>query len=855
MFVNQAVLIFVFLLHAGLGVFVLLSNPANVINKRFCAFAQALSIWSFFIFLTLQTTDPASATLRLRLVFCAALFIPSTLFFFSSVFPDLAERSVDQYLSRCFFAVSVLLSFLSFYIYIVDSLSFEYQAHHAKYGPLFPVFWFYFIACTAYSAYILYKKSVHVYGIRKLQIQYLYFGVAVSVFLGVITNFILPIMGVWQVERFVPLITVPVPVAVAYAIVKYHLMDINLVIKRSTVYATLSVVLSATYFGVGLLLGSILPVSEYKETITTVVATTVLVLTFVPARETIQHIMENTLFHVKYSHPKILSDSTTMFSSIHDLHGLLRSSVQRLYDSVGIEKTCILLKDGETKDYSLRAAIGFSPEDNLFLHCHDAVITWLCQNRTVLSREYLSRFKQSKLDQELEDTLTFLDMEACIPVFQENDLYGIILMGKKVNKKPFTQEDVQMFLAYSGQLAMAIHNAHLYEGLKEAKTYRDNILQSMRSGVIVVDNTEEITLINNEAKRILGQESTHTSGKILKGLSNDTYQLLKHTLNSNKEYHDIECFVERGNTKVPCGMTTVQLKTETGDKLGALMILTDLTELKLLQAEKQHADRLASLGALSANIAHEVKNPLVAISTYFQLLPSKKDDEEFQKNFQNIAEKELKRINRIVEQMLNLAKPRKPVIQLIDPYCPIKDTVSLLKNTAKERGVEITTNFKEEKCELIADEEQIKQVFINIIHNSLDALTENGHINVSIDLRDDLSEFRRMVKLRPGSVFFSCVSSSLYSPNDRRYFVVKVSDNGVGIPMEKMPRLFEPFFTTKDRGTGLGLAIIYRIVMEHKGAIYVESREGEGTDFCICLPLRHLDVSTSKQDTMETPST
>ncbi|HHT9136760.1 MAG TPA: ATP-binding protein [Candidatus Wunengus sp. YC60] len=855
MLASQIIFIFIFLLIAGLGVFVLLRNPANTINKRFCIFALAISLWIFFIFFLLQTTEPGLAAFRLKLVFCAAMFIPSTFFFFSSVFPDRVEMPVNRYLSIFFFAISFLLLFFS--PYIVVSVSFVKQLPQARYGWLFLVFWFYFIACMGYSLYILYRKSIRYYGIKKLQVQYLYLGVAASVLLGVITNFLLPAIGIWQVEMFVPLVSVPIPIAVAYAIVKYHLMDISIVIKRSTVYAALSIVLSITYFTVGLIMSSIIPVSEYKETITNMISAIVMVLIFVPARELIQHVIEKTLFHTRYSHPKILSDSTAMFSSIHDLNGLLQYAIQHLYDSVGIDKICILLKDEKTQHYSQKAAINFPSDSNLFLLSHDAIVTWLYRNRTVLSNDQLNRFANNKFEHMLEDTLASLNVDSCIPVFQENDLFGIILLGRKVNKKVFTQEDIQMFLAFSGQLAMAARNARLYLGLKEAKTYRDNILQSLKSGVIVVDTNEEVTLINNEAKRILGLKGTSTSEKILKSLGKDTHQLLKRTLNSNEEYPNLETFVDRKSKRVPCGVTITKLKTEDGQELGALMILTDLTELKLLQTEKQHADRLAYLGVLAANIAHEIKNPLVAINTYFQLLPQKKNDHEFHNGFQKIALKEIGRINRIIEDMLNLAKPSEPLMQPIDPHNTILDTLNFLRNTVAEKGVEITTVLEEKRCAIIADEDKIKQVLLNILQNSLDALPRNGSIKVSTSFMDNLSEFRRMAKLNPNSIFFSFASPFSLDSNDTQYFVIKISDNGEGIPAEKISHIFEPFFTNKDKGTGLGLSMVYRIIKDHEGGIYIESREGTGTDFYISLPLNRTNINTitkSLQKTAEIPS-
>lgn len=841
MFASQVIFIFIFLLIAGHGVFVLLRNPANTINRRFCIFTLAISLWIFFIFFLLQTQEPDLAAFRLKLVLCAAIFIPSTFFFFSSVFPDRVELPINRYLSIFFFTISFLPVFFS--PYIVVSVSFVKQLPQARYGWLLPVFWFYFIACMAYSLYSLYRKSIRYYGIKRLQVQYLYFGVAASVLLGAITNFLLPVIGIWQVEMFAPLVSIPIPIAFAYAIVKYHLMDISVVIRRSTVYAALSIILSIIYFAVSLIMSKILPVSEYKETITNMVSAIAIVLIFVVTRESIQHVIEKTLFHTRYSHPRILSDSTVMFSSIHDLNGLLQYAIQYLYDSVGIDKICILLKDEKTQHYSLKAAINFLSDNNVFFSSHDAIVTWLYQNRTVLSKDQLNRFAHSRTEHMVAETLASLDVDSCIPVFQENNLFGIILLGRKVNKKVFSQEDIQMFLAFSGQLAMATRNTRLYLGLKEAKTYRDNILQSLKSGVIVVDINEEVTLINNEAKRILGLRETSTSEKILKSLGKDTHQLLRLTFNNDTEYQSLETFIDRKSKKIPCSMAITKLKTEDEKKLGSLIILTDTTELKLLQTEKQHADRLAYLGSLAANIAHEIKNPLVAINTYFQLLPHKKNDKEFNNGFQKIALKEIGRINRIIENMLNLAKPSEPLMQPIDPHSAILDTLNFLRNTAVEKGIKITTVLEEKRCALIADEDKIKQVLLNILQNSLDALPRNGSIKVSTSFMDNLSEFRRMAKLNPNSVFFSFDSPFLRDTNDTLYFVIKISDNGAGIPAEKISHIFEPFFTNKDKGTGLGLAMVYRIIKDHEGGIYIESRKGTGTDFYISLPLNRTNTN------------
>lgn len=357
-----------------------------------------------------------------------------------------------------------------------------------------------------------------------------------------------------------------------------------------------------------------------------------------------------------------------------------------------------------------------------------------------------------------------------------------------------------------------------------------------------MDNNGKVTLINSEAKRILGLKDIDATEIILTGLGKDTFQIIRNTLRSDVEYHNIEIVVDRGKNKIPCGMTTTKLKTEDGDQLGVLTILTDLTELKLLQSEKQHADRLAYIGTLAANMAHEIKNPLVAINTYFQLLPYKKDDKEFHSDFQKIAIKEIERINRIIEDLLDLAKPSKPVLYDIDPHSIVKDTINFIKSSAAEKNIEISTVFEEKACQLIADEDKIKQVLLNILQNSLDALSKNGRIEVSTSLINGLSVFRNMAKANLNSVFFPFAPHSLRNVDNKQYFVIKISDNGIGIPTENMSQIFEPFFTDKDKGTGLGLAMVYRIIKDHEGGIYIESKAGAGTDFYIILPLNRIDA-------------
>ncbi|MDR4509991.1 MAG: ATP-binding protein [Candidatus Brocadiaceae bacterium] len=835
----QATYILISLCIGGLGIFVFLKDPRNSINKRFFLYTLVIAVWVFSINLTLLAKDTTIATSRLRIVFSVASLMGPSFFFFSSVFPDRKERTFQRYLCLLFFAASII--FICTSPSLVKKSAFEGDKIRAEYGSLFILFWIHLLSCMGYSFYILYKKIRWAYGVTRLQIQYVFFGIVLFVLCAFITNFLFPLFGLWQAEQYVPLTAIPIPIMIAIAIVKYHLMDITVVLRKSTMYAVLTVVLSFIYIFVWVIVGNLLKIPEYKEAVTAVVSTSVMVFTFVLTGESIQYFVEKTLFRTKYSSSKILSDSTAILSSIHDLPGLLHSAIQYLYDSVGMEKISVFLRDETHSHYTLRASIKFPIDAKSIIHCDNAIATRLSQNKTVLSLDQLKRFHRRKSDVLLIDVLEQLDVDSCIPLVQGNDLIGFIFLGKKINKKVYTLDDIQMFIAFSGQMALAVRNAHLYLGLKESMVYRDNILESLRSGVIVIDYNEEVTLINYEAKKIIGKKNMQSSKTILAALGKDTYRLLRYTLKNDTEFKNVETTIKKGDEINLYSVTTTQLKTETGEKLGALMILTDLTELKMLQAEKQHSERLAYLGTLAANIAHEIRNPLVPINTYFQLLPQKKGDEKFHTEFRTLALNEIGRINRIIEEMLDLAKPSNPILQPINPHRVIMETIKLLRDTVSEKDIEIVTELNEINCQLCADEDKVRQVMVNILQNSIEILPKNGHIQVSTILIDGLSYFKKKAKKHPSSIFFSFVPSVLHDEN-KQFFVMKVSDNGKGISAEKMQYIFEPFFTDKNKGTGLGLAVVYRIVKDHEGCIYVESQEDKGTDFYICFPINQVNV-------------
>ncbi len=238
--------------------------------------------------------------------------------------------------------------------------------------------------------------------------------------------------------------------------------------------------------------------------------------------------------------------------------------------------------------------------------------------------------------------------------------------------------------------------------------------------------------------------------------------------------------------------------------------------LKKSQLMMRRADRLASLGTLIAGLAHEIRNPLVSIKTFTQLLPERMDDEEFRNYFLTVASGEIDRLTTLINELLGFAKPSEPNLKGENVNSIIDKMEFLISTEAKKKNITITKNYSTDLPPVMADAEQIKQVLLNILLNGMQAIEgEQGQVWI---------ETRVGRVAREGGI--------------EPFVQIEIRDNGVGISKENLDHIFDPFFTTRPEGSGLGLAITYQIVHEHGGFIDVESEIGKGTSFRVNFPLK-----------------
>lgn len=384
---------------------------------------------------------------------------------------------------------------------------------------------------------------------------------------------------------------------------------------------------------------------------------------------------------------------------------------------------------------------------------------------------------------------------------------------------------------------LEIKHQELNQKLREIsllKNYNDSILRSMTSGVITLDLQGRIVTLNAMAEQLLEMPLERVRGVLLTDLLPDqtfTSLLLK-TLEKGESLHQ-NCSVrrEKGDA-LPISMTTSLLKDDAGKVTGILGVFQDLSTIRELEQQLRRADRLAAVGTLAAGVAHEIKNPLVSLKTFTQMLPRKKDDPGFLAKYMRIVPQELDRVNTIVEELLTLARPSKILLRPTAINDVLAHSIELYREQATAAGITIREEYTPDLPPISADPDHLKRVFGNLITNALQAMPQGGCLTVTSQLVH--------LKVTEVPAYQNNMHSSGGGSQSTLEFVpfvaIRFTDTGCGMTQEQLDALFTPFFTTKGKGTGLGLAISHKIIEEHGGMVQVESQPGKGTTFTVLLP-------------------
>lgn len=497
----------------------------------------------------------------------------------------------------------------------------------------------------------------------------------------------------------------------------------------------------------------------------------------------------------------------TYFASSTDPERTAHIAAEAVGQLIGAKVTVALREKGKTElMLSIKAAYGFNairPVDTAFSLTHGPISrALLSQEPTQLAdiREIRSGFVQEMAAQEGVRSGLF------VPIVHRGQTMGLLFVGLQRHHW-FTPREVGLIQLMTGQAAAALENASLIQeagerlkAITELNAFADTLLDSLWTGIVVVDPEGRVVMANEAARKRIGEHHPLEKGQLLpEGLVHAAR--LDQAL-AGEPAPEVDWELDRSQLEVQ----SVPLRGSQGEALGAICLVRDVTQVRAMEQQVLRVEKLAAIGELAAGAAHEIRNPLTSIRGFIQLLQaraSRSDGEYFQ-----IILNEIDRIDWIIRDMLLLARPSALKKQEVSLQA-ITDEVLLLHQTDFQRSnISIATTFDAEVCLVHVDPKMFRQLVLNLIRNAVQAMPYGGSLGVAL---------RRM-----GS----------------NQVAFEVTDTGVGISPENLKRLFVPFFTTKEEGTGLGLALCYSIVQAHGGRIDVRSHVGQGTTFTVYLPVR-----------------
>jgi PAS domain S-box-containing protein len=386
------------------------------------------------------------------------------------------------------------------------------------------------------------------------------------------------------------------------------------------------------------------------------------------------------------------------------------------------------------------------------------------------------------------------------------------------------------------QAALQAANRELDAQLKEVSNlerYNARVLASMTNGLVTLNMEGRIVKWNDMASHITGYPVGEVEGRLCQELFAKTPSFLRILLDGIQGKgvcweRDVS-FVRPDGREVPLEINTSLLEDEAGQITGLLGIFRDLSLVHELEQRLRRADRLAAVGRMAAMVAHEIKNPLVALKTFVDMVPRRAKDPAFIARFQDIVPKEVDRVNAIMEELLELSRPPRLSLRPLHVHEVVARCVALYEQQAAERGITLVQEPAPALAQVRADPEYLSRAVGNLAINAIQAMTTGGRLTIrtgsGVPWQSTLGETTAHVDLGTAA------------DTAQSFVFITLADTGTGMTPEQLDSLFTPFFTTKEKGTGLGLALTHKIIEEHQGHLHVESQLGVGSTFTILLPI------------------
>jgi len=414
--------------------------------------------------------------------------------------------------------------------------------------------------------------------------------------------------------------------------------------------------------------------------------------------------------------------------------------------------------------------------------------------------------------QELRMAFSQIGAEVVLPLLEEGQVIGLVCIGPKRSGDPYFSNDADLLTTLGNQSSVAIRNAQAHQRVVQVNEELQKVLSTIESGVIAVGSKGKIALFNRAAEQLTGLPAQSARGRPVDELPTPLRGLLMSTARDGRSRSQEEFVLpDAAGQLVPLVCSTSPLLNLRGATVGAVAVLADLSRLKELEQEKRRAERLAALEAIASGMVHEIRNPLVAIKTFSQLLPIRFQDKEFRESFSRVVDREIRRIDDLLTRFRTLSSASSQLMEMVDISKPIEDTIETLRPQLEEHRIQFRRVGDGVSRSIRGNTSQLEQLFLNLCLNAIEAMEPGGELTVRVA---DLSE------------------------GGGTTLLVEISDTGCGIPEHLLPTIFNPFVTTKPHGTGLGLAICRSIADAHHAVLSARNNVGRaGTTFTIQFPV------------------
>jgi two-component system, NtrC family, sensor kinase len=636
-----------------------------------------------------------------------------------------------------------------------------------------------------------------------------------------------------------------IPLSWAYAILRYRLMDVDIIFQQGYVYllATLSVLGIVSLMVFALSRGG--EDGHGADVSPTSIVLLVLVAMFVfePLRNYIQQQLDRYVFYKdRYDYRVTLVSFARELSSEMDLDRTLASVGERLIRTLQIEHVAFFLASDNEPGLKLHIALDREGRkrtprsrdlDLSFLDDAQGQ-PYLFFERTRHAFDVVTR----EMPPMVRNTIADLDLTYYVPCSFRGTTLAWMGVSRSVKGDFLSSDDIDLLATLSNYIAMAVENARLYRSLaakaeqyERLKEFSENIVESINVGILAADLDDRVESWNSRIEALTGIKREAALGRTLSEVLPGTLAVHLQKTRGDSRVHQMYKFHldpagiaagqngGNGNGSVPAQTATVNvaiapLVTKDGQRIGRLVIFDDVTEREDLERRLVQADKLSSIGLLAAGVAHEVNTPLAVISTYAQMLAKQVHGDEPKTRLLDKIAKSTFRASEIVNSLLNFSRTSSTEFEDIDLNKVIRETSALVEHQMEKARIDIDLQLTQEIPLIRGNAGKLQQVFLNLLLNGRDAMDGGGRLTVRTEATS-------------GGVR------------------AEVHDTGPGIPQEMLNRIFDPFFTTKaaKRGTGLGLSISYGIVEEHGGQIVADSRPGEGAMFRLEFPAARKTVN------------